>query len=53
MVNFLYDGDRLVGEYDAAGTLLRRYVFGSGVDRPVVYANEFCNACCDIAVPAG
>ena len=34
---FLYDGDRLVAEYDAAGTLLRRYVHGSGVDEPVVW----------------
>jgi hypothetical protein len=25
---FLYDGDELVGEYDGAGTLLRRYVHG-------------------------
>lgn len=31
---FLYDGDRLVAEYDAAGTLLRRYAFGPGVDEP-------------------
>jgi len=34
---FLYDGDRLVAEYDAAGTLLRRYVHGAGVDEPVVW----------------
>lgn len=34
---FLYDGDRLVAEYDGAGTLLRRYVHGSGVDEPVVW----------------
>jgi RHS repeat-associated protein len=34
---FLYDGDRLIAEYDAGGTLLRRYVHGSGVDEPVVW----------------
>jgi RHS repeat-associated protein len=34
---FLYDGDRLIAEYDASGTLLRRYVHGSRVDEPVVW----------------
>lgn len=33
----LYDGDELVGEYDAGGNLLRRYVHGAGVDDPVVW----------------
>jgi RHS repeat-associated protein len=34
---FLYDGDALVAEYNAAGTLLRRYVHGAGVDEPAVW----------------
>jgi RHS repeat-associated protein len=34
---FLYDGDALVAEYDAAGTLLRRYVHGAGVDEPLMW----------------
>ncbi|MCX7056157.1 MAG: hypothetical protein NTZ79_02935 [Proteobacteria bacterium] len=34
---FLYDGARLVGEYSTGGTVLRRYVHGSGVDEPVVW----------------
>ena len=34
---FVYDGDRLVAEYNGAGTLLRRYVHGPGVDEPVVW----------------
>ena len=34
---FVYDGDRLVAEYNGAGSLLRRYVRGSGVDEPVVW----------------
>ena len=34
---FLYDGDALVAEYDAAGALLRRYVHGPGVDEPVIW----------------
>jgi RHS repeat-associated protein len=32
----LYDGQNLVGEYDSAGRLTRRYVFGPGVDAPLV-----------------
>ncbi|OAM51999.1 hypothetical protein A7981_00445 [Methylovorus sp. MM2] len=32
----LYDGTRLVAEYDNAGALLKRYVHGSAVDEPVV-----------------
>ena len=34
---FLYDGDRLVAEYNAAGTLQRRYVHGAGVDEPLLW----------------
>jgi RHS repeat-associated protein len=34
---FVYDGDRLIAEYSGAGTLLRRYVHGSGVDEPLVW----------------
>jgi len=34
--DFLYDGDRLVAEYNGA-TLSRRYVHGPGVDEPVVW----------------
>jgi RHS repeat-associated protein len=37
--NFLYDGDELVGEYDAAGAMLARYVHGMGEDDPVVWYN--------------
>jgi RHS repeat-associated protein len=35
---FLYDGDRLVAEYDGVnGTLLRRYVHGAGADEPMLW----------------
>jgi RHS repeat-associated protein len=33
----LYDGDALAAEYDAAGTMLRRYVHGQGTDTPQVW----------------
>lgn len=34
--SFLYDGDRLVAEYNGS-TLLRRYIHGAGVDEPIVW----------------
>ena len=34
---FVYDGDRLVAEYNGSGTLQRRYVHGPGVDEPLVW----------------
>ncbi|WP_218647340.1 hypothetical protein [Sphingobium lactosutens] len=34
---FLYDGDELVGEYDGAGTMLRRYVHGPSTDEPILW----------------
>jgi RHS repeat-associated protein len=35
--SFLYDGDQLVAEYDASGTLLRRYGHGPGDDDPILW----------------
>jgi YD repeat-containing protein len=38
VTQFLYDGDRLVGEYGTTGTVsLRRYVHGPGVDDPLLW----------------
>ncbi|MBV6416087.1 MAG: tRNA3(Ser)-specific nuclease WapA [Steroidobacteraceae bacterium] len=37
VTRFVYDGDRLIGEYSSAGTVLRRYVHGAGVDEPLVW----------------
>jgi RHS repeat-associated protein len=34
---YVYDGDRLIAEYDGSNTLLRRYVHGDGVDNPMVW----------------
>ncbi|WP_323141130.1 RHS repeat-associated core domain-containing protein [Massilia phyllosphaerae] len=36
---FLYDGDALVGEYNASGSMVRRYVHGSDMDEPLVQYN--------------
>ena len=32
---FLYDGDRMIAEYDGSGAMLKRYVHGPGTDEPV------------------
>jgi RHS repeat-associated protein len=37
VTRFVYDGDRLIAEYNGSGALLRRYVHGSGVDEPLVW----------------
>jgi RHS repeat-associated protein len=34
---FVYDGDRLIVEYDGSGTLKRRFVHGAGVDEPLLW----------------
>lgn len=36
-IRYLYDGDALVAEYDASGTLLRRYTHGPGTDEPLLW----------------
>ena len=34
---FAYDGADLIAEYNASGTMLRRYVHGPGSDNPIVW----------------
>lgn len=34
---FLYDGDRIIGEYDTSGNMLRRYTPGPGEDETAVW----------------
>jgi RHS repeat-associated protein len=36
IVNYLYEGDQLLGEYSSTGALIRRYVRGPGIDEPIV-----------------
>ncbi|MNM93630.1 tRNA3(Ser)-specific nuclease WapA precursor [compost metagenome] len=34
--DLLYDGERLVAEYDSNGTLQKRYIHGPGIDEPLL-----------------
>jgi RHS repeat-associated protein len=34
-VKYVYDGDSCIAEYDGSGTLLRKYIYGPGIDQPV------------------
>ena len=33
---FLYDGDQLICEYDNSGNLTTKYIFGPGIDEPIL-----------------
>jgi hypothetical protein len=33
---YLYDNDRAVAEYNGTGTLLRKYIYGPGLDEPIM-----------------
>ena len=32
---YLYDGDHVIAEYDGNNNLLRKYIYGPGIDQPV------------------
>ena len=34
-IRYAYDGDQIIAEYDGAGTLLRKFVYGPGIDEPI------------------
>lgn len=36
-IQFLYDGDQMVAEYNGSGVLQRRYVHGPGADEPLLW----------------
>ena len=36
VTKYVYDGARVIAEYDGAGQLLRKYVYGPGLDEPVM-----------------
>ncbi|MDD5135512.1 MAG: hypothetical protein PHP01_08895, partial [Phycisphaerae bacterium] len=33
---FCYDGDQVIAEYSGGGTLLRKFVYGPGIDEPIM-----------------
>ena len=33
--SYLYDGDQVIMEYDGSGQMIRRYVYGPGIDEPI------------------
>ncbi|MBI4845972.1 MAG: hypothetical protein HY810_05820, partial [Candidatus Omnitrophica bacterium] len=33
--SYVYDGDQIVAEYDGSGSLIRKYVYGQGIDEPI------------------
>ena len=35
-IQYLYDNDRAVAEYNGSGTLLRKYIYGPGLDEPIM-----------------
>jgi len=35
-VKYCYDGHQVIAEYDGSDTLLRKYVYGPGIDEPLV-----------------
>ncbi len=38
-VSYFYDGDQVIAEYDGSGNLLRKFVYGTGIDEPIVMDN--------------
>ncbi len=39
VVSYFYDGDQVIAEYDGSGKLLRKFVYGTGIDEPIVMYN--------------
>ncbi|MBM4027665.1 MAG: hypothetical protein FJ280_20030, partial [Planctomycetes bacterium] len=35
ILQYVYDGDHCIAEYDAAGNLKRKYLYGPGIDEPI------------------
>ena len=34
-IHYAYDGDQIIAEYDGNGTLLRKFIYGPGIDEPI------------------
>ncbi|MFH1230489.1 MAG: RHS repeat-associated core domain-containing protein [Planctomycetota bacterium] len=37
--NYIYDGDQVIAEYDSSGILSKKYVYGLGIDEPILLDN--------------
>ena len=35
VTKYLYDGDQVIYEYDGSGRLIRKFIYGTGIDEPV------------------
>jgi RHS repeat-associated protein len=36
VTEYCYDGDQVIAEYNGSGTLLRKFIYGPGIDEPIV-----------------
>ena len=36
ITRYSYDGDQIIAEYDGSGTLLKKYIYGPGIDEPIM-----------------
>jgi RHS repeat-associated protein len=39
VINYCYDDDQIIAEYDENGNLLRKYAYGPGIDEPICMIN--------------
>ena len=35
IINYIYDGDQIIAEYDSSGNLTKKFIYGPGIDEPV------------------
>jgi len=35
VTEYCYDGDQIIADYNSSGVLLRKYVYGPGIDEPI------------------
>ncbi|MHB9069028.1 MAG: RHS repeat-associated core domain-containing protein [Sedimentisphaerales bacterium] len=36
LTTYVYDGDQIIAEYDGSGNLLRKFIYGPGIDEPIM-----------------
>ncbi|MDD4909483.1 MAG: DUF6531 domain-containing protein [Candidatus Omnitrophica bacterium] len=35
-ISYIYDGDQIIAEYDASNNLIAKYIYGTGIDEPIL-----------------